>query len=456
MSVPNSLPSETHRSRLFSILADNSKEGRATSILMSCLEIVDEFRTKLLSKLGVNKLQHHNIRTYTEVVFPGSKDTTRLRPDGLILVERGKYNWSAIIEAKIGKNDLYSDQIENYLKLAKSQGVNSVITISNQFSTLPDLHPVAVSKNLIRSVKLHHWSWMYILTEALMLIENDEISDPEQKYILNELIRFLRDDNTVVNGFVQMPESWKEITTKAKHGKYFKPTEKVILEVIGAWHQEGRDISLILSRNLGLLVQVKISRKLLSDHNLRISNDAKLLCTESRMQHIFDVPNAASDIEVVADLKASTISVGMKLEAPKRATIKGQVNWLLNQLRHSKSSIVRVEFDWKGQYPPDSVSLHELMNDKDQVLSNFPKAELREFEVAAIVMDVNKFMNRKSFISTLEDTIVNFYEDVGQHLSAWQPPAPKPIKNKPESIDPTIEKVENNDLTPGINEDIDT
>ena len=445
MTLPDNFPPDHRRSRLFPILGVNSKEGRATSILLSCIEVVDEFRTKLLSKLGVNKIQRHNIRTYTEIEFPKARELKNLRPDGFISVDRGKYNWSAIVEAKIGKNDLYVDQIENYLKLARSHGVKSVITISNQFSPVPDIHPVAVSGTLTRKVNLHHWSWMYILTEAQILIDNNKISNPEQQYILKELVQFLTDDSLVVNGFEQMPDAWKEVASKSKHGEFFRPSEKKIQEVIGAWHQEGRDISLILSRLLGSQVHIKISRKHMSNNNLRITDDAKLLCDKGLIQHTLEVPNAASNIFVSADLKASTIKVAMKLEAPKRATIKGQVNWLLNQLRQSKNSIIQVKFDWKGQNRPDSVSLNKLMHDKEQVLSTLTKAELREFAIEAIVMDANKILNRKSFISTLEATVIEFYKDVGQHLMAWQPAAPKPIKKVASPIDPVINEINNNE-----------
>ena len=440
MPNSNSFPLDSRRSRLFPVLGDNSKEGRATSILLSCLEVVDEFRTTLLSKLGVNKIQQHNIKTFTEVEFPELKNSKNLRPDGFISVDRGKFKWSAIVEAKIGKNELKVDQIEDYLKLARAQEIKSVLTISNQFSTVPDEHPVSVSKNLKRSVNLHHWSWMYILTEAQMLIDNERISDPVQNYLLKELVRFLEDDSTIVIGFVQMPQSWQEITSKAKHGKFYKPTDKVIQEVIGAWHQEGRDVSLILSRDLGLPVHVKISRKHMSEPNLRVSDDAKLLCKENRLQLTFEVPNAASNIEVLADLRASTTKVAMSLAAPnpKNMRIKGQVSWLLNQLRKTENKNIKVKFDWKGQYPPDTFSLRELEQDEDRVLSHLPKAELREFEVAAIVVDAKTFMNRKNFISTLEATIVDFYNDVGQYLVAWHPNAPKPIKKEPEHVEQII------------------
>ena len=440
MSNKSKFPSDDRRSRLFPILGDNSKEGRATSILLSCIEIVDEFRTRLLSNVGVNKIQRHNIKTFTEVEFPKFAESTDLRPDGYISVDRGQYKWSAIIEAKIGTNELKADQIEKYLKLARFQEVGCVITISNQFSALPGQHPVSVGGNLLRKVQLHHWSWMYILTEAQILIDNGGISDSEQKYILFELVRFLSHESTGVNSFVQMPEAWKDIVTKAKHGTFYKPNDKEIVEVIGAWHEEGRDISLILSRNLGLPVNLKISRRYIKDSKFRVSADAKLLCNENCIQHTFEIPHAASYILVLADLKASTIKVAMSLVVPEKPTVKGQVSWLINQVRNSKNPDIHVTFNWKGRNPPDTLALQDLLKDKDEALSNLPNANLREFEIAAISVDAKKFISRKNFVSILEKTVIDFYDDVGQYLKAWQPDAPK-LKKIAEQTAPETDSI---------------
>ena len=440
MSNKTKFPSDDRRSRLFPILGDNSKEGRATSILLSCIEIVDEFRTRLLSNVGVNKIQRHNIKTFTEVEFPKFTELKDLRPDGYISVDRGQYKWSAIIEAKIGTNELYADQIEKYLKLARFQEVGCVITISNQFSALPGQHPVSVGGNLLRKVQLYHWSWMYILTEAQILIDSGGISDPEQKYILYELVRFLSHESTGVNSFVQMPETWKDIVSKAKHGTYYKPNDKEIVEVIGAWHEEGRDISLILSRILGLPVNLKISRRHIKDSKLRVSEDAKLLCNENCIQHSFEVPHAASYILVLADLKAGTIKVAMSLVVPEKPTVKGQVSWLINQVRNSKNPNIHVTFNWKGRNPPNTLALQDLLKDKDEALSNLPNANLREFEIAAISVDTRKFASRKNFVSILEKTVIDFYDDVGQYLKAWQPDAPK-LKKIAEQTEPETDSI---------------
>ena len=291
---------------------------------------------------------------------------------------------------KLERMSLVAEQLEKYLRLARIQEIDSVISISNQFSALPGQHPVSVGGNLTRSVELRHWSWMYILTEAKMLIDNDDISNPEQKYILTELVRFLSDEGTGVNSFVQMPEEWKEIVSNTKRGTNNKKyTDIEIQKVIGAWHQEGRDICLQLSRNLGIPVNLKLSRNHESDPTIRFSDDAKQLCKDNCILHIFKVSNAATYISVLADLRASTIKVAMNLDAPEKPTVKGQVSWLLNQLHKSANVDLHITLNWKGRNSTNTFLLKELLEDKDEALSNLPDAKLREFEVTVITENVN-------------------------------------------------------------------
>ncbi len=122
------------------------------------------------------------IQCFTEVSFKG--DNPKSRPDGLIIVTTGKKIWSALVESKVGRNELGSDQVEDYLAIAKAQGVDATITISNQFASLPTHHPVKVNKHKLRSTGLFHFSWLSILSKALLLIDGKAIEDVEQAYIL--------------------------------------------------------------------------------------------------------------------------------------------------------------------------------------------------------------------------------------------------------------------------------
>lgn len=79
---------------------------------------------------------------YTEVTFKNNEKMKRPRPDGLVIITSGSKQWTALIESKIGNAELTKEQVEEYLDLAKTHGINALITISNQFATTPTHHPV--------------------------------------------------------------------------------------------------------------------------------------------------------------------------------------------------------------------------------------------------------------------------------------------------------------------------
>jgi len=83
-----------------------------------------------------------------------------MRPDGLILITEESSRWTALVEAKVGNTDLTVEQVSSYAELARPNGVNALITLSNQFAPLPSHHPVNVPSSLRKKVDLYHWSWI--------------------------------------------------------------------------------------------------------------------------------------------------------------------------------------------------------------------------------------------------------------------------------------------------------
>lgn len=55
-----------------------------------------------------------DLRTYTEVVCKNRAPNIKDRPDGLIVVRNGSREWRALVEAKVGSNELIPEQIEKY------------------------------------------------------------------------------------------------------------------------------------------------------------------------------------------------------------------------------------------------------------------------------------------------------------------------------------------------------
>ena len=161
----------------------DEQEKRATSALLSVMMAVPEFSRALLRKV---EARAGSLKAYIEPPF--TTTTGKMRPDGALVVRRGANVWRAFVEVKTGTNELNREQIEGYLDLARDENFNAVITISNQLTTAVDSHPLTVDRRKTKKVGLYHWSWVEILSEAVLQREFRGVSDQDQAWILGELI----------------------------------------------------------------------------------------------------------------------------------------------------------------------------------------------------------------------------------------------------------------------------
>lgn len=430
--------SRGERSRLFPVLADTSKEGRTLSIFLSCLENVEAFSSAMLASLGQRVGARTRVETYTEIVLKKGGEK-KYRPDGLIVLRTGSRRWMALVEAKVGNAELTTEQVEAYLELAKLNGVDTVLTLSNQFAPLPTHHPIQLSAASRRKAELFHWSWMFVLTQATLLLSNDQVSDREQRVILSEMVRFITDPSAGVKGFDQMPAQWSEVVGKVQAGARINPNSDEAKEVIGAWFQEIRDLNFVLSRQLSTEVTTRISRAHATDPVARMKVAAAELAQNQRLDATFLVPAAAAPIEICADLQKRSLVVSMKMRAPEeRKSTKARLAWLVRQLQQADPANLHVRLFWPGRTPHTQYTLAALREDAETAAKDRIGQQVLSFEVLLIKDLGARFGQRKNFISDLEAAVPEFYEKVGQHLKAWQAPAPRLREEKadPHSVAP--------------------
>jgi hypothetical protein len=116
----------------------------------------------LLKELGAPRSAV--IQTFTEVRFKDSAGKAVI-PDGAIVCERGRKSWTCLVEVKTGKTDLRDEQVGGYLDVARENGFDGVLTISNQITATSIESPVTVDK---RKRGLWRSSWWRIITEAIV------------------------------------------------------------------------------------------------------------------------------------------------------------------------------------------------------------------------------------------------------------------------------------------------
>lgn len=413
------------RARLFPVLSDSSKEGRATSIFLSCLANVDEFADTLLSSVGRPIGRTSRIRTYTEVCFEKEGSEMRGRPDGLIEVKVGKTSWFALIEAKIGSAKLSPDQIETYLKIAKANKIDAVITISNQFAPSPSDHPVEISRRSRYSAGLFHWSWMHVLTEADLLLTSNSVKDVDQRVILNEFRRFLSHDSTGVTGFDKMPKAWPNLVKGLATGEQIGPRSNDLKEVITAWHQEVRDLGLMLSRQIGVSVSTRIPHALAKNPDQRLKQDIDDFLKDHSLKASLAVPEAASHLEITVDAKAKSISASMKLAAPTdRAGASARINWLLRQIKTSNTQDIFVRVHWPRR-GFEQFDLNALRFDASIASKTHRDIVPNYLEVALIRDTGSRFAQLGGFIDDVESLVADFHTRIGGDLRSWTPPTPR-------------------------------
>jgi hypothetical protein len=275
------------------------------------------------------------------------------------------------------------------------------------------------------------------LTEASLLLANDEIQDVDQRFVLNEMVRFLTHPSTGVKGFDQMPASWTNLVNSVQAGAAPSPASIEARETIGAWHQVVRDLSLTMSRQLGVEVSPKIPREHLRDLDTRARADASKLCEDRCLTATLAVPDAAAPIDVCADIRARSLLISMRLRAPEeRKGSKARINWLLRQLNPSSAENWHVRLHWPGRSAYTQKPLALLKEFPDQAADARAELVVYAFDVF-LVRDIgSRFAQRKNFIAELEAAVPQFYDNIGQHLKAWQPSAPRlpEAKAEPSSV----------------------
>ncbi|HEU5106360.1 MAG TPA: hypothetical protein VFU11_11025 [Solirubrobacterales bacterium] len=427
------------------IRGQDEQEIRAASSLLAVMGAVDEFGRSLLKEIGAPA---GRITTYTEVPLEDAEGKT-WRPDGAITVERGKTSWKCLVEVKTGNAPLGSDQVSKYLDLAREHGFQALLTISNQISSSPEDVPVTVDKRKLRSVQLRHLSWWRILTEAIMQHQHRGVRDPDQAWILGELIAYLEHEKSGAVGFEDMGQSWVQVRNSARDGT-IRSTDPGVQDVVERWEQFVEYMCLGLSQDLG--VQVLSAQSRARDGKAWADSLIKDLESGGSLSGSFRVPGAVGPIEVEADLRARLTRVSVKVTAPKEGRPQTRINWILRQLGKAPDDL-RVEVQFARTKETTALLLKDAREDPAGMLSpTDPKREPRSFTLSlARPLGTKRGRGERSFVLETRRQVVSFYGDLVEGLVEWRPKAPRLPTEKPaEEGDPrrTIPPVSDQSASP--------
>jgi hypothetical protein len=399
-------------------------EQRATSAFLAVLAVVRDLSADLLSPLGASKAQRALVETFIEVNTPGKK----IRPDGLIQVTFSNKTWSAFVEVKTGTNTLTADQINAYWDLAREYDVDHVLTISNELAPKDGVHPTDGLKVKANSkVTVSHLSWSKIVSTALRIRKHKGVNDPEQGWLLDELIRYLQHPNSGALDFGDMGSHWVAIRDGGREGTLSRRTEG-IGDVAARWDQLLRFAALQLSAEIGGDVDPVYPRGQ-TDAKTRANALVESLCTDGRLSGALRIPNTAGDLVVEADLRSRRLVASLDVAAPQDKGAKGRVTWLVNQLDEASGRLV-IESYARHSRLPSMATLDETREDRLAPLDEERREPHRFRLVHRAEMGMGRSTGQRSpgFITTVLGVINEFYGGVVQEIVPWQPPAPKLAK----------------------------
>ena len=400
------------------IASAEEAERRATSALLAVITAVKEFGAAIVRPLGAPA---GPISAYIEVPFKLGEATAI--PDGLIQTTRGTRTWTALVEVKTGTMPLRKEQVEAYLDVAREQSFDCLLTISNDIAPEPGVHPVTVDKRKLRKASLWHLSWAEVLTVAVQQRVFRGVSDPDQAWILEELIRYLEHPKSGALDFTDMGPSWVPVREAVAAGT-LRATDKGVSEVATHWDQLLRFAALRLARELGAEVSLQLSRRELADPSLRHSAVADSLVREHCLRGELRIADAAAPLAVLADLNGGRITTSIDIAAPREGRAATRVNWLVRQLRDAPDGL-RIDAFVANSRTSTSQLLREVREDPN-VLIEDPRKDLRSFRIAATTpMGTKRTAGRGGFIDSVLTSIDGFYEAAVQQVRPWAAKAPQ-------------------------------
>jgi hypothetical protein len=400
-------------------------ESRATSALLAVLSVVRPYSKALLDRLGASRALNATVDTFIEVGFDWNGK--RIRPDGVVRVAQGKRPpWAAIIEVKTGENRLDADQVNLYWDVARANGYDAVITISNEIAPRLGEHPTAGLKVRANSpVQVHHYSWTYLLAEALVQKRHRGIEDPEQSWILGELIRYLEHPASGATKFDDMGQSWVEVRDGARNGSLARRGTGVT-EVATRWVRLLRYAGLRLGAAIGEDVRPVWTLRRDADGNRRIGQLAATLAESGQLDGALRVPNTAGDLQITADIRARQLLVCVDVDAPQDRGARTRVRWLLDQLPEAPPGLVIEAWQKQARTPVAAVTLGAAREDR-ALLSPRGAGATRFRLLLRGELGVARRSGGRSpgFIDSVVRSIEDFYVTVIQNLKPWRPPAPR-------------------------------
>ncbi len=419
------------------IKSDREAELRASASLLAMACAVSEFGKRMVRIAGSSA---GTISCFTEVSYQldigKGKPPKKIRPDGVITVKRGKKCWVALVEVKVGDAKLEPKQVNNYHKLARQIGADAVITVSNQPASQNNQPPVNLDGR--NRIPVTHFSWERLLSEAQILSRKKEVSDEDQKWMLDEWIRFIDDPKSRIIEPPELGTHWHDIINAART-RTLKQSKKGLRDVATNWRGYLRKEAMRLRAELRVDVELSLSRKEKKEsdiHIQRLANDA-LEC--GKLTGTFDIPDAAGNLYVDLFLESRSVQYSLEVDAPTEGRQATRITWLARQLKRIDKLPADLELivDWSTRGLSTRVSVSKFVDNPLILLVDengiaLPKdVNPKRFHIQRTTrLVVTRGRSTAPVLDGISNGIKNFYNNVVEGISPFVPRVPQMMKQE--------------------------
>ena len=255
-----------------------------------------------------------------------------------------------------------------------------------------------------------------------MVREHQGVSDPDQAWILGELIRYLQYEGSGALSFDDMGRDWPAVRNAVREDT-LRRSDAGVNETAARWDQLVQFLCLGLSARLGEIVSPVLSRKERSDSAVRVDTLSGELVDAGTLSSSIRVPNAVGPIHIKANLRRMIAQASVELGAPELSRPTARLNWLLRQLKNAPEDL-RIDVRFPHTRATASDLLGKITENPKGILAQADHAP-RSF-ILTLAGDVGgkRSAGHGGFITDVSALLDKFYREVVHHLTEWTPPPP--------------------------------
>ncbi len=261
-----------------------------------------------------------------------------------------------------------------------------------------------------------------------MLIRHEGVGNAAHAWLLQELLHYLRHENSGCHGFQNMGPAWVPVRNGIDDETLCQGDPRA-LEVVESWERLIRQVCLRLGGELG--------QKVLPDHRAKRGIDPKVLrarladefCLDGRLQSALRIEQTPGVLTISADLRTGKLRTSIEIPAPEQGYPLSWAKRLVRRLAEAPADL-HIETLVGGEAGGPRGTLERLRPEPADLLPKDAGTQIVGFRLSLLKSMGSSRGNAESgFIRSVDDAVNRFYTTVAVHLDG-APPRRAPSKEE--------------------------